>query len=383
MPADAAGRTDADRAAAGGTPASPELLRSPGEVPPEIADGWRRLVAEDPHGSWFATPEWVLSWWETLGAGAGSGELALWRRPDGRVAAVVPLLRTAVRLHPRLPLTAPCLTLLGSGPGAADHCGPPVAADHRPTVRAWLAERAHRTTLWLPDLDPEAAPVLPAGARPVATAACPRTDLTAGPDALGSRQFRSSVRRYRRKLDAEGVSFRWVGPAEAGPAELDEVLALHRLRRAALGRPTTFDTGRRPLHLRVMERAARATAAQGNGPAFLLAEHEGRTIGGLYGFRWGTGFAYYQIGWDPAWAPLRLGTAVIAEAVRSCAEQGLRTFDFLRGTEAYKYRFGAEDRHDISWLRPHGATGALLAAKLRLKQGRAAAAPPSPASARP
>ncbi|WP_431682339.1 GNAT family N-acetyltransferase [Kitasatospora sp. KL5] len=343
------------------------------ELGSEVLDGWRQLVAEDPHGSWFATPEWVLSWWETLGSadsGSGRAEIAVWRGAGGRIEAVVPLLHTRLRLHPRLPVTAPCLTLLGSGPGAADHCGPAVAAHRQEDVRRWLAARARRTTLWLPDLDPSAAAALPPEARTVARAACPRVDLTQGHDALGSRQFRSTVRRYRRKLEAAGVTFRWVPPAEAGTEHLDAVLALHRLRRTALGRPTTFDAHRRPLHLRVLERSAATAADDGHGPAFLVAEHDGDTIGTLYGFRWNGGFAYYQIGWDPKWAPLRLGTVVISEAVRVCAEQGLHTFDFLRGTEPYKYRFGAVDRYDDTRLLPHGPTGALLALKHRVKNRR-------------
>ncbi|WP_030275260.1 GNAT family N-acetyltransferase [Streptomyces sp. NRRL B-24484] len=350
----------------------PEIHREPGTLDGELADGWRRLVAADPHGSWFGTPEWVLSWWETLGTAdpaADRAEIAVWRGPEGGVEAVVPLLRTRLRLHPRLPLTARCLTLLGSGPGAADHCGPAVAAHRREDVRGWLAARARRTTLWLPDLDPAAAAALPAAARPVARSACPRADLTGGHEALGSRQFRSTVRRYRRKLEAAGVAFRWVPPAEVRPAHLDAVLDLHRLRRAALGRPTTFDGRRRPLHLRLLERSAATTAPGGEGPAFCLAEHEGRTVGALYGFRWNGAFAYYQIGWDVHWAPLRLGTVLISETVRACAEQGLHTFDFLRGTEPYKYRFGAVDRHDTTLLLPHGPTGALLALKHRLKGG--------------
>ncbi len=166
--------------------------------------------------------------------------------------------------------------------------------------------------------------------------ACPRADLTAGPEALGSRQFRANLRRYGRKLAAEGITFRWVPPALA-TAELPEryellhtAVRLHRLRRAALGLPTTFDGARAPLHLRVIERAA--DTGRGEGPAFLVAERAGEVVGVLYGFQWRDTFAYYQIGWDQTWAPLRLGTAVIAEAIRAAAGQGLSTFDFLRGT---------------------------------------------------
>ncbi|GAA2803266.1 GNAT family N-acetyltransferase [Kitasatospora paracochleata] len=353
----------------------PEIHTGP-HLPAELVDGWRTLVADDPGGSWFMTPDWVLAWWETLGAGRPA-EIAVWRGPDGRPDAVVPLLRGRQTLHPRLPLTVDCLTLLGSGPGAADHCGIPTRPERRADVRDWLAERARRTTLWLPDLDPGQDVLLPPTARPVVRAACPRADLTAGPDALGSRQFRATVRRYGRKLAAAGVTFRWVDAGEADERLLDTVLHLHRLRRDALGRPTTFDQGRRPLHARLLER----TAGTGHGPAFLLAERDTATVGALYGFRWRDSFSYYQIGWEPELAPLRLGTAVIDQALRACAERGLRTFDFLRGTEPYKYRFGAVDREDVSWLVPRGTSGALLALKHRVRD--AARSRPQPASTTP
>ncbi|KQV18368.1 MULTISPECIES: GNAT family N-acetyltransferase [unclassified Kitasatospora] len=335
---------------------------TPEQLTPELVDSWRELVAElAERGSWFLTPDWVLSWWETLG-GRGPAEIAVWRGRDGAVEAVVPLCRTRLRLHPRLPFTVGCRTALGAGPGAADHGGFAVRPGRADEVRGWLTELARRETLWFPDVDPLLGELLPATRREVSRQSCPRADLTGGFESLGSRQFRADLRRYGRKLAAAGVTFRWVPPGEAGPGLLDTVVRLHRLRRDALGRGTTFDEQRLPLHTRLLERA-RPSA----GPAFLLAEHEGEVVGGLYGFLWGDTFAYYQIGWDPAWAPLRLGTAIIAEAVRACAERKLTTFDFLRGTEPYKYRFDAADRADQSWLVPHGLSGALLGLKYRVK----------------
>ncbi|MFD0277508.1 GNAT family N-acetyltransferase [Kitasatospora sp. NPDC127111] len=356
-----------------GTAAVPVRYRSTA-LPADVLDGWRALAAGDPGGSWFSTPEWALAWWETLGTEEGTGEITVWREPDGRVSAVVPLLRTWRRLHPRAPLAVPCLTVLGSGPGAADHCGFTVAPERRAEVAAWLGRRARRATLLLADLDPEQGGVLPAGAVEIDRTPCPRADLTAGPDALGSRRFRSNLRRYGRKLAAEGVTFRWVAPAVEDDeltertALLHTVLELHRQRRAALGLATSFDAARAPLHLRLLERAA--ATGRGEGPAFLVAERAGEVIGVLYGFRWQDTFAYYQIGWDQTWAPLRLGTAVIAAAIRAAADQGLTTFDFLRGTEPYKYRFDAVDREDVSWLVPHGLSGALLGLKYRAKAAR-------------
>ncbi|WAL74991.1 GNAT family N-acetyltransferase [Kitasatospora sp. YST-16] len=110
-------------------------------------------------------------------------------------------------------------------------------------------------------------------------------------------------------------------------------------------------------------------AAPGRGPAFQLARCRGEVVGVLYGFRWADRFAYYQTGWDPRFAADSLGTALVDAAVRNCAAEGVRTFDFLRGAEPYKYRFGAVDRTDTGWLRPRGPGGALLALKHRLAGG--------------
>ncbi|MEV4556840.1 GNAT family N-acetyltransferase [Kitasatospora sp. NPDC049285] len=342
---------------------NPEIHRTP-ELDARLVDDWRELAAADPAGSYFVTPDWQLAWWRTLGA-SRPGELAVWRGADGRVEAVLPLLTVRQRLHHRLPVALPVLTLLGTGPGAADHCGPAVRPERRAEVRDWLARRARTATIWLPNLDPAHTDLLPPGARPVTRSACPRADLTAGPDALGSRDFRAANRRAHRRLAAAGVTFHWRAPGTAEPALLDELLRLHRLRRQAVaGGASSFDAGRLALH-----RALAGSATPDRGPAFQLAYHRDELIGVLYGFRWQDGFAYYQIGWDPQWAAHSLGTALIDAALRSCAAQGLHTFDFLRGDEEYKYRFGAADRTDTGWLLPHGATGALLGLKHRLPRG--------------
>ncbi|GLW67847.1 glycosyl transferase [Kitasatospora phosalacinea] len=341
----------------------PEIRRTP-ELDGELVHDWRELIDDDPDGSWFAGPDWVLAWWRTLGAGQ-RGEIAVWRGPDGRAEAVLPLTAVRLRAHPRLPPAAPVLTLLGTGAGAADHCGPAARPHRRAEVAAHLADRARRDTLWLPGLDPAHADLLPPGARPVTRSACPRTDLTDGPDRLGSRDFRAANRRAHRRLAAAGVSFHWLPPGTAGPELLDDLLRLHRLRREAVaGGVSSFGADRLPLHRQLL-----SAAAPGRGPAFQVARHRGEPVGVLYGFRWADRFAYYQTGWDPRWAAESLGTALVDAAIRNCAAEGVRTFDFLRGREPYKYRFGAVDRTDTGWLLPRGVGGALLSLKHRLRGG--------------
>ena len=88
----------------------------------------------------------------------------------------------------------------------------------------------------------------------------------------------------------------------------------------------------------------------------------------LYGFWWRDTFAAYQSGWDRATRATALGNLLVLHALELAADAAApRTFDFLRGTEPYKYRFGARDRCDRTWLVPRGPAGALLTTRHRVR----------------
>jgi CelD/BcsL family acetyltransferase involved in cellulose biosynthesis len=52
----------------------------------------------------------------------------------------------------------------------------------------------------------------------------------------------------------------------------------------------------------------------------------------------------YIGGFDPAFAAFSPGTLLLAHAIDAARREGAAEFDFLRGAEAYKYRWGAVDR---------------------------------------
>jgi CelD/BcsL family acetyltransferase involved in cellulose biosynthesis len=58
---------------------------------------------------------------------------------------------------------------------------------------------------------------------------------------------------------------------------------------------------------------------------------------------------YWLNGFDPRFEGLRLGHAVVAGGIREGIDRGLEGFDFMIGTEAYKYEYGAEDR-ELIWV---------------------------------
>jgi CelD/BcsL family acetyltransferase involved in cellulose biosynthesis len=51
----------------------------------------------------------------------------------------------------------------------------------------------------------------------------------------------------------------------------------------------------------------------------------------------------YIGGFDPRWSALSPGTLLLGHAIEQATAEGAAAFDFLRGAEAYKYRWGAID----------------------------------------
>jgi CelD/BcsL family acetyltransferase involved in cellulose biosynthesis len=71
-----------------------------------------------------------------------------------------------------------------------------------------------------------------------------------------------------------------------------------------------------------------------------------------YGFLTGGRAYYYLGGFDPAWERFGVGHQVVAHAIEEAAREGATEFDFLRGREPYKYRWGARDTPTRrAWLR--------------------------------
>jgi CelD/BcsL family acetyltransferase involved in cellulose biosynthesis len=340
---------------------------------------WRSLATRLEGTSYFQTPDWVVSWWETIAARPAT-RAAAWRGPSGRLEALVVLSRGREPLHPRLPVRLAMYTNAGSGTGAADHCGWLVPAAWRDDVAAWLSETMAGAGLMLRSADPDwDRPPLPDGARVVARTVCPRMSVPPPDREVGrSHDFSRQLRRFTRRIEREGVRFEWVTGADVDERLLRALFELHARARARHGTGTTFGIEQLALHRRLTERSR-----PGGGPVAVVAARADAIVGVLYGFAWKETFAAYQWGWGAEFDRHSMGSVLACHAIRFAGAHGIRTFDFLRGAEPYKYRFGAVDRWDRTWMVPHGPAGALLAARYRardvvhrLREGQATARRP-------
>jgi CelD/BcsL family acetyltransferase involved in cellulose biosynthesis len=76
---------------------------------------------------------------------------------------------------------------------------------------------------------------------------------------------------------------------------------------------------------------------------------EGRTVATLYCFESAGRLYYYQGGIDPAWERESVGTVLMGQVIKDAFDRRLVLFDFMRGTEDYKFRWTSRTR-DIAVL---------------------------------
>ncbi len=174
-------------------------------------------------------------------------------------------------------------------------------------------------------------------------AVCPATDLPSSWDEYLQRlssNFRSQIRRHYRKISAtEGLCFRSVNPCDA-QAFIESLIRLNRQRIKEKGEVSSLeDEGVRTFLL------ASVVYMAEQGLAWMdTLEQDGEVIGSSLHFAHGNTVYYYMGGFREDAKHLRPGTALFAHVIQRSIEQGFEVFDFLRGDDAYKYRWGAADR---------------------------------------
>jgi hypothetical protein len=156
-------------------------------------------------------------------------------------------------------------------------------------------------------------------------------------EGLDSKERREVRRKLRRANGAE-ARFHTVSNEDDLTVAVDEFLTL--LQKSTFEKRDWLNEGRRALFHEI------AKAAQDDGSLQLLfLEVNEQNAAALFNFDYGNRIWVYNSGLDPElFSALSPGVVITAKAIESAIENGRYEFDFLRGDEEYKYRFGAEDR---------------------------------------
>ena len=305
----------------------------------EAEPAWEQVLDLSDAATLFLTPWWQKTWWKHFGGGS---ELAVHVVSDGpRPIGVAPLV-----------CSEGVLDLLG-GTDLFDYrdfivergreegfCA--ALLDHL-SRREWHTlrlESVRESSLTLQAL-PSAAEsagmsveIEPEDVAPVAVLPQTWDEYVAGL----SKKDRHELRRKLRRLDGAGEVSRSVC---GSPDQVRRMMSdFFRLHRASSPDKATFMTPEREAFF---VDAASEAARRGRLRLEMVAL-DGQPVASCLGFDYAGAFLLYNSGYDPAHSKLSVGIVSKALAIRGAIESGDGVFDFLRGSEDYKYRLGGQDR---------------------------------------
>src|SRR5215831_344683 len=309
---------------------------------------WRQVLSQLPFQSIFFTSQWQETWWRHFGATRHLHLLTV-RSSDGMLQGLAPLMSSnGAEAPPRLELLGDLelcdyLDVL-MVPAQQQEVGRAiveylVAYGGEELDLCWqnLSQYSSTPTVFQDCLAQNGLTVEIEQIETCPTVALP-TNWEAYLATLRSKDRHELRRKLRRAEAAARLEYRVTSVAAQLDEDLDTFLVLHRL--SQQDAKQGFMTPAKEAFLRDI---AHQFWPHGELElAFLTAD--GVPIAALCCFASGTTYAAYNSGYHPAYADLSAGIVLFAERIQQAIARGFTTFDFLRGNEPYKYRFGATDR---------------------------------------
>lgn len=328
-----------------------EALRTLEEID-EIADEWNHLLSVSASHVPFLRYEYLRAWWQTRGGGEWpQGELYLVtaRGEAGELVGIAPLFFTKTLDGD------PALMLLGSIE-ISDYLDIIARPDDLPTFLDALfnflespSAPGWKALDWYNLLD--GSPTLPALKAAAQRCGwlyaeqhlhhCPYIPLPGDWEAYLAgidKKQRHEVRRKLRRAETGPAPVRWYIVQDEAALEAEVEAFLDLMAQDAEKERFLTPAMRHQMHL-----TARA-AFQAGWLQLAFLEAEGRKAAGYMNFDYNGHIWVYNSGLDFAFRELSPGWVLLGYLLQWANENGRKYFDFLRGDEEYKYRFGAIDR---------------------------------------
>ncbi len=330
------------------------VVRSTGELD-ALEPAWEALQ-EACGARVFQSFAWQRAWWRHLGERQPSRELlVLVATADDRVVAIAPLFVETLRPLGLLRLRR--IAFLGTG--LTDYLDVLVAQgfEGRSLERfaGYLAENGSRRDVVslcdIPDASPTGALLVEALRRRGFTGAafvserCPRTHLKGTwqetLDSFEGGHRRHLAKRVRQLSSAFKVELEIARNDETLARDVDEFMSMHQRRWSGIGKRGVYADAQ---VVEFQREIARAFFRRGwLFLAFLRVD--GRRVAALCGFKHRGELAYYLGGVGDVGEVSRYSPGLVLHALcmQELIAEGVGIYDFLRGTERYKYACGAVD----------------------------------------
>jgi CelD/BcsL family acetyltransferase involved in cellulose biosynthesis len=337
-----------------------EVVVERGSLEP-LMDDWAELHAADDRATPFQSPGWARAWDRHWSRTAEPWVLVV--RDGDQVAGLLPLWRQRVA----------GLRLLRSSGDPADYSDLLALPHARERVQAAAARELWRRrhewdVLVLGELPPDSA--IPVALNRVglkvahrSTVACP---LLALPDSfeaylktIPSRR-RTNVRRHLRYLDEGEIELR-VPPVEDLPAAIDRWQELRVRQWQTMRKHLLSAHGTRDFRNLVVDAVTDLV------PKRLMLVWEfvrgGQVVGSSVNLCDDRAFYPYLNAFAPELHSFGIGKIATAHGIRVSIAAGRAYYDFMRGTEPYKYWFGAVDRLSPSLVFASGSARSVVAGR--------------------
>jgi len=311
-----------------------------------LAEEWSSLLHRSAADSPFLSPAYLHAWWRHLGEGE---LLLLTARADTALVGVAPLFAVERAGAGSLLRVVGCEEVSDyldwiAAPGQEEAVLEALLAFlASPMAPPW-------TTLVLCNVhhDSPTLRLLPAQAAargwPVATEVqevCPVVTLPATWEeylaALDSKDRHELRRKLRRAEAAEGLHWYLVGPEDDLDTAAEDFLTL-------MARSSPAKAAFLTPPMRAFFHELTRVAAANGWLQLAFLELDGRPLAAYFNFVYNNRVLVYNSGLDWQADPgLGAGIVLTAFLIRHAIEEGRQAYDFLRGREAYKYRFGGQD----------------------------------------
>ncbi|MEE9247125.1 MAG: GNAT family N-acetyltransferase [Dehalococcoidia bacterium] len=303
-----------------------------------LASGWEALLSQAHNNTVFATPTWLRLWWDEL---SHDHELLLFGIQEERqLAAVVPLKRKDGQVSfigsPNVCDYMDFIVRDGLDRGVYEVLADHLSALEWDTLRLNGITADSPTMAYLPDLLKERG--ITSAVRPEEV--CPKIDLPSTWDeylGLLSKKNRHELRRKMRRLYSAGnVRYHVASGRDGYPKDLEEFLSLLINSRADKALFMTQEIKD------FFQSVVPGMAEQGIARLSFL-ELDGKRVSSAICFDYNDSYYLYNSGYDTEYASLSVGLLLKVFCLKEAIEAGRKQFNFLRGSEAYKYRLGAVD----------------------------------------
>jgi CelD/BcsL family acetyltransferase involved in cellulose biosynthesis len=316
---------------------------------------WNRLLSRSLDNHPFLTYEWLTSWWKYFGKGR---ELRLFTSENrGEISLVAPLMYSKQKV-------------IGSA-----HCNVGFAASPDADYQVFLVSSFQNASMDVKQLvenimedsnadivvfsdvpeDSTTARLLESVNtekflfRYAASDSCPYIPLSGSYDAyLQSlthnmrRALKVTEKQALRDFRVDFIKYDKIGEVKDG---MNIFFNLHQKREIAKGNCGLFSN---ELYRSFHSEIADAFAEKGWLALFFLTFND-EPVSALYAYEYNGKLYAYLSGFDPEYSNYRPGYMIIRRMIQYAAKKGLREFDFLRGAEQYKNRWGTNVRKNYEY----------------------------------